>query len=103
MNFYLYYVTIFDRSPNPNLNVFPRREPHTVVAESRDEAQRQIVEFLYDRGVCAMNSHDDDPADRFGIVFDDEPWFERPVEWDESRGEWVWEDEPLMDTCNENH
>lgn len=97
MNFYVYNVRIFDRSPSPNLDVFPRLEPHTAYAESRDEAQRQIVENLYDTGVCAVNSNKDDPADRFGIVFDDEPSVERPVEWNEARGEWIWADEPLVE------
>lgn len=98
MNFYVYNVRIFDRSPSPNLDVFPRNEPHTAIAESRMEAQRQIVDKLFDDGVCAKNSHDDDPADRFGIVFDDESMVERPVEWNESRGEWIWADEPVPET-----
>jgi len=95
MNQYLYNVTIFDTSPNPNLDVFPKVEPWTAIAESPDEAQRMIVEDLYDiekGGTCAKYSTPEDPADRFHISFG-EPQLADEVIYDETTGTWVWAEE----------
>lgn len=96
MNFYLYNVTIFDTAPNANLSVFPKIEPHTVIAENETEAQRQIVERLYDlaeNGTCARYSTREDAADRFHIVFG-EPKEVAEVVWNpnlnEGTGAWDW-------------
>ena len=97
MNLYLYNVTIFDTAPDANLTVFPKIEPHTAIADRAEEAQRQIVEKIYDPelgGTCARYARKDDAADRFHIVFG-KPEVERPVEWNEEIGEWIWADEPV--------
>lgn len=97
MNFYFYFynVTIFDTAPDANLSVFPKIEPHAVIAENETEAQRQIVEHLYDlaeNGTCAQYSTNEDAADRFHIVFG-EPEQVREVEWAKEIGDWIWADE----------
>ena len=95
MNFYFYNVTIFDTAPDADLSVFPKIEPHAVIAENETEAQRQIVENLYDlaeNGTCAQYSTREDAADRFHIVFG-EPEQVRPVEWAEEINDWIWADE----------
>ena len=95
MNFYFYKVTIFDTAPDADLTVFPKVEPHAIIAETETEAQRQIVEHLYDlaeNGTCAQYSTCEDAADRFHIVFD-EPEQVRPVEWAEEINDWIWADE----------
>ena len=95
MNFYFYNVTIFDTAPDADLSVFPKIEPHAVIAENEMEAQRQIVERLYDlveNGTCAQYSTREDAADRFHIVFG-EPEQVRPVEWAEEINDWIWADE----------
>lgn len=94
MNFYLYKVTIFDTAKDADLSVFPKIEQHVIIAESEMEAQRQIVEKLYDlaeNGTCARYSTREDAADRFHIVFG-EPLV-RPVEWAEEINNWIWADE----------
>lgn len=95
MNNYIYNATIFDTAADANLDLFPKIEPYAVVAENETEAQRQIVEMLFDPeqgGVLAKHSRPDDPPTRFNIVFD-EPVI-NPVEWDDKLGEWVFaEDE----------
>ena len=95
MNFYLYNVTIFDTAPDADLSVFPKIELQAAIAENEMEAQRQIVERLYDpdeNGTCAQYSTREDAANRFNIVFD-EPEQVRPVEWAEEIDEWIWADE----------
>jgi len=94
MNFYLYKVTIFDTAPDADLNVFPKIEPWTAIAENENEAQRQIVEQLYtpNLGTCWAHSTKEDAADRFHIVFG-EPEEVRPVEWAEEINDWIWADE----------
>ena len=95
MNFYFYNVTIFDTAPDADLSVFPKIEPHAVIAENETEAQRQIVENLYDlveNGTCAQYSTREDAADRFHIVFG-EPEQMREVEWAEQISDWIWADE----------
>lgn len=96
MNFYLYNVTIFDTAPDADLTVFPKIEPHTVIAENETEAQRQIVERLYDEaegGTCARYSTREDAADRFHIVFND-PLLQDEVFWNpdlkDGTGAWDW-------------
>ena len=96
MNFYFYKVTIFDTAPDADLTVFPKVEPFTATAENETEAQRQIVERLYDEaegGTCARYSTPEDAADRFHIVFD-EPEFVREVVWNQElnngQGAWDW-------------
>lgn len=96
MNFYLYNVTIFDTAPDADLTVFPKIEPHTAIAENETEAQRQIVERLYDlaeNGTCARYSTREDAADRFHIVFG-EPKEVAEVVWNpdlnEGTGAWDW-------------
>lgn len=95
MNFYFYNVTIFDTAPDADLTVFPKIEPHAVIAENETEAQRQIVENLYDlekNGTCAQYSTREDAADRFHIVFG-EPEQVREVEWAKEINDWIWADE----------
>ena len=96
MDFYLYNVTIFDTAPNADLAVFPKIEPYAVVAENETEAQRKIVEMLFDEeqgGVLAKHSRPDDSATRFNIVFN-EPEI-CPVEWDEELQQWVFADDDV--------
>jgi hypothetical protein len=74
MNSYLYNVTIFDTAVDADLTVFPKVEPYAVVAENETEAQRKIVEQLFDEahgGVLAKHSRPDDSATRFNIVFNE--------------------------------
>lgn len=95
MNFYFYNVTIFDTAPDANLSVFPKIEPHAIIAENETEAQRQIVEHLYDlaeNGTCAQYATREDAADRFHIVFG-EPEEVREVEWADEINDWIWADE----------
>ena len=96
MNFYLYNVTIFDTAPDADLTVFPKIEPWTAIAENETEAQRQIVERLFDNaegGTCARYSTKEDAADRFRIVFG-EPKEVAEVVWNpdlnEGTGAWDW-------------
>lgn len=96
MTFFFYNVTIFDTASDANLKVFPKIEPHTVIAENETEAQRQIVENLYDPeigGTCARYARKDDSADRFHIVFDD-PVLQDEVFWNpdlnDGTGAWDW-------------
>ena len=96
MNCYLYNVTIFDTAPDADLTVFPKVEPYAVVAENEMEAQRKIVEMLFDEeqgGVLALHSRQDDSATRFNIVFNDPEIC--PVEWDEDIQEWVFADDDV--------
>lgn len=94
MNFYLYGVRIFDTASDANLEVFPRCETHVAIAENKTEAQRKIVEQLFDpTETCGKYSTKEDAADRFHICFDDEPQVERPVEWDEELNIWIFADE----------
>lgn len=94
MNFYLYDVTIFDTAPDADLTVFPKIEPWTAIAENETEAQRQIIEDLYEvsSGTCGRYSKKDDAADRFHIVFDKKDC--REVFWNpdlnEGTGAWDW-------------
>lgn len=95
MNFYLYNVTIFDTAPDADLSVFPKIEPHAAIAENETEAQRQIVDKLYDlaeNGTCAKYATREDAVNRFNIVFG-EPEQVRPVEWAEEINDWIWTDE----------
>lgn len=95
MNFYLYDVTIFDTASDANLEIFPKIEPWTAIAENEDEAQRQIVEQLYtpNLGTCWAHSTKEDAADRFHIVFG-EPKEVAEVVWNpdlkEGTGAWDW-------------
>ena len=94
MNFFVFKTTIFDTAPDADLRVFPIVETHTAIAESTEEAQRQIVEKLYDpelMGTCAVHERKDDSPARFNIVFDE--MLMRPVEWDEEIEQWIWADE----------
>lgn len=99
MNHYIYYLTIFDTAPDANLNTFPKVEVWTAVAETETEAQRKIVEDLWDlsiNGTCAMHSKDEDSPDRFRIVFGKDPVV-RPVEPDPESGDWRYADEIPID------
>ena len=96
MNFYLYHVTIFDTAPDANLSVFPAVQPFAVIAENETEAQREIVEKLFDEetgGLCARYSTREDAADRFHIVFGD-PILQDEVFWNpdlkDGTGAWDW-------------
>ena len=94
MNHFVYKLTIFDTAPNANLNVFPKIETHSAFADSAMDAQRQIVEDLYDLtagGTCARYSTRQDSADRFHIVFGDPTV--RPVTWDQELRAWAYADE----------
>lgn len=95
MNFYFYNVTIFDTAPDANLDVFPAVQPFTAIAENETEAQREIVEKLFDEetgGLCARYSTNEDAADRFHIVFDEGDCAE--VFWNpdlkDGTGAWDW-------------
>ena len=96
MNFYLYNVTIFDTAPDADLSIFPKTEPHVAIAENETEAQRQIVEKLYDEelgGTCARYSTREDSPRRFNIVFS-EPSLVDEVVWNydlyDGEGGWDW-------------
>lgn len=95
MNCYTYNVRIFDTAPDADLKLFPRLEPHSAVAENEQEAQRKIVEDLFDSqkgGTLAKHSKPDDSPTRFNIVFD-MLIPAREVAWNEEIGEWIWADE----------
>lgn len=94
MNSYIYNATIFDTAPDANLKIFPKIEPYAVIAENETEAQRRIVEMLFDPtqgGVLANHSRPDDSPTRFNIVFD-EPIVSQ-VEWDDELETWVFADD----------
>lgn len=95
MNYYLFNIVVFDTAQDANLNVFPRSFIQGAVAETKTEAQRQIVDALYDDGgICAQYATDEDAADRFRIVFDDLEC-EQEVVYDNELGTWVFaEDDP---------
>ena len=96
MNFYCYHVRIFDTDPNADTNFWPRVLPYTAIAPDPEEAQREIVDQIYDpeTGVVGMHLREDDPSDRYTVCFDD-PEIVRPVEWNDEIGEWIWADEPV--------
>ena len=97
MNLYVLNTTIFDTAPNADLEVFPKLAPYSAIAENEAEAQRRIVEDLFDLskgGLLTKYSTETDSPTRFNIVFD-EPILERPVEWDEELDTWVFADEDV--------
>lgn len=94
MNSYIYSTTIFDTAADANLEIFPKIATYSVIAEDETEAQRQIVEMLFDpteNGILAGYSRSDDPPGRFNIVFD-EPIVSQ-VEWDDELETWVYADD----------
>ena len=96
MNLYVFNATIFD-TDNTKPEVFPRLAPYSAIGENKEEAQRQIVQDMFDEekgGVLAKYSTDKDSATRFNIVFD-EAILERPVEWDEELNTWIFADEEV--------
>lgn len=95
MNAYLFNARIFDRGPNVDFENFPKSEPFAKIAETYEEAQRQAVDELWDPefGILTKHSASEDAADRFNIVFDEEPADVRPVFFAEEIGEWVYDDE----------
>ena len=94
MTFYFYRVRIFDTAPDAKTDFFPRCEPYTAVAADKEEAQRQITDDIFDpeTGLCGTRLRETDPADRFRLCFD-EPEIERPVEWAEEIGRYIYADE----------
>lgn len=97
MNLYVLNTTIFDTSSDANLEVFPKLASYSAIAESEAEAQRRIVEDLFDiakGGLLTKYSTETDSPTRFNIVFD-KAILERPVEWDEELDTWVFADEDV--------
>lgn len=93
---YQYYgqVRIFDRL-GKNFEELPIQRPFAIIADSYDEAQREYVDMLYrPAGYLTRLLQDDDPPDRFNIVFDKDPVV-RPVEWDNEIEQYVFTDEPI--------
>ena len=96
MKQFFYETCIFDTASDADLSVFPKVMPFAVIAENETEAQRQIVDTLFDprEGVLGTRMREDDSADRFHIVFH-EPEFTREVDWDPELGVWNYADEEV--------
>lgn len=95
MNHYVFYATIFDRDPNPNLSVFPVRFPIAERGDDYNEAQRSAIDEIFAPDGLLMKAgvhRDDEAADRFAVVFDKEPAVVRPIEWSDENG-WTFADE----------
>lgn len=96
MKLYVLNLEIFD-TDNTNPEVFPKLETYSAIGENEEEAQRQIVQDLFDEakgGILAKYSTEEDSATRFNIVFD-HAILERPVEWDEELNTWIFADEDV--------
>lgn len=88
MNYYIYNVKVFD---NKKSMLHLKELFGNTYAESRIEAQRQIVdEILAPNGRIGQFITPNDPSDRFRLVFDDEPLVEDEVIWNEELDQWEW-------------
>lgn len=88
MNYYIYNFKVFDNNKG---KLHLKKLFCNAYAESRNEAQRQIVDkMLAPDGRIGQFITPNDPFDRFRLVFDDEPLVEDEVIWNEELNQWEW-------------